>query len=91
MGERDPRSALPAEVRYPADQPLVWRDRDRVSGTLCFHGTRVPVDIPVALLQEGASLSEFLEGYPSVSRGHVTAVLDLMLGLLDEATPLEGS
>jgi uncharacterized protein (DUF433 family) len=88
--EKDAGDALHAEVLYPTSRPLVWRDRDRVSGALCLAGTRIPLDILVAYLQEGATIDDFLASYPSVTPEQAVAVLDLMLRLIEDATPLEG-
>ena len=60
-------SALPA--------PLVSSRPDWMSGTPCFHGTRVPVKGLFDHLARGYSLEYFLEQFPSVERAHVVAVL----------------
>jgi uncharacterized protein (DUF433 family) len=55
--------------------PLVSSRPDWMSGTPCFHGTRVPVKGLFDHLALGYSIDYFLEQFPSVSRDHVLAVL----------------
>lgn len=47
-----------------------------MSGTPVFVGTRVPVQLLVDCLEAGESIDEFLDGYPTVSRGQVVAFLE---------------
>jgi uncharacterized protein (DUF433 family) len=54
---------------------VIWTDPDRVSGAPCFQGTRVPVQNLVDSLEGGASIEEFLEDYPSVTRDQVSRFL----------------
>ncbi len=51
-------------------------DKDIVGGTPIFKGTRVTVKTLFDYLEE-SSLEEFLQGYPSVSRGQAEAVIEL--------------
>ena len=57
--------------------PLITTSADRLSGTPVFAGTRVPVQTLVDYLEEGDSLDDFLTDFPSVSREHAIAVLEL--------------
>jgi len=57
--------------------PLVTSDRDWLGGEPCFTGRRVPVKALFDFVKAGHSLAEFLDAYPSVSREHALAVLDL--------------
>jgi len=57
--------------------PLITTSPDRLSGTPVFAGTRVPVQTLVDYLEEGDSLDDFLADFPSVSREHAIAVLEL--------------
>jgi uncharacterized protein (DUF433 family) len=57
--------------------PLITTSPDRLSGTPVFAGTRVPVQTLVDYLEAGDSLDEFLADFPSVSREHVIAVLEV--------------
>lgn len=61
----------------PIPEPLITRSADRLSGTPVFTGTRVPVQTLIEYLEAGDSLDEFLEDFPSVSREHAIAVLEL--------------
>jgi uncharacterized protein (DUF433 family) len=54
---------------------VVERVPGKVSGECVFKGTRVPVRALFENLEGGASLDEFLEWFPGVSREHVLAVL----------------
>ena len=55
---------------------LVSRDPEIMSGTLCFSGTRVPVQSLFDYLEGSSSLEDFLEDFPSVSRDVAVAVLE---------------
>ena len=55
--------------------PAVERSPDKVSGAWLFKGTRVPVEALFENLASGASISEFLEWFPGVTRQQVEAVL----------------
>jgi uncharacterized protein (DUF433 family) len=54
------------------NQPIISRGAE-IMGTAVFHGTRVPVQ---TLLEARESIDDFLEGFPSVTREHVIALLD---------------
>ena len=51
-------------------------DREILSGTPVFRGTRVPVDALLTNLELGVSLDEFLENFPSVTREQALQVLE---------------
>jgi uncharacterized protein (DUF433 family) len=53
----------------------VERVPDRVSGAWVFKGTRVPVRALFGNLEEGASVDEFLDWFPGVTREQALAVL----------------
>ena len=55
--------------------PAVDRVPDRVSGAWVFRGTRVPVRALFENLEESASVNEFLDWVPGVTREQVLAVL----------------
>ena len=48
-----------------------------MSGTPVFAGTRVPVQTLIDYLETGDPLDEFLKDFPTVSREHAIAVLEL--------------
>ncbi|HXK28681.1 MAG TPA: DUF433 domain-containing protein [Candidatus Binatia bacterium] len=58
--------------------PLITRSEKVMSGAVVFAGTRVPVQTLIDYLEEGSPLDEFLEDFPTVSREHAVAVLELM-------------
>lgn len=53
----------------------VERDPAKVSGAWVFKGTRVPVRSLFENLEAGASLLEFLDWFPGVTRDQAEAVL----------------
>lgn len=54
----------------------VERSAERVSGAWVFRGTRVPVYALFENLESGATVKDFLEWFPGVSREQVEAVLE---------------
>jgi uncharacterized protein (DUF433 family) len=63
-----------AEQKNRLDE-AIWVSPQRLSGTRCFRGSRVPVQSLIDLLEGGESIDDFLELYPGVTRQQVT-VLD---------------
>lgn len=53
----------------------VERDPAKVSGAWLFKGTRVPAKALFENLESGASLNDFLEWFPGVTRQQAEAVL----------------
>jgi uncharacterized protein (DUF433 family) len=51
------------------------RDPDILGGEPVFAGTRVPIKSLFDHLEAGDSIAEFLEGFPSVKREQVLALL----------------
>jgi uncharacterized protein (DUF433 family) len=58
------------------DCPAVERIPGKVSGEWLFRSTRVPVRALFENLEGGASVAEFLEWFPGVTREQVDAVLE---------------
>ena len=56
--------------------PAVERHPQKVSGAWIFLGTRVPVSALFSNLEGGATVDEFMEWFPGVSREHVNLVLE---------------
>ncbi len=54
----------------------VERSSRRVSGAWVFRRTRVPVRALFENLEDGASVDDFLEWFPGVTRAQVEAVLE---------------
>jgi uncharacterized protein (DUF433 family) len=65
-----------AEQRHRLDE-AIWTSPERMSGTPCFRGTRVPLRSLIDFLEGGESIDQFLALYPSVTRQQILAVLDL--------------
>jgi len=53
-------------------------DPERMSGTPCFKGTRVPVTHLLDYLEAGDRLGDFLNDFPTVTRQQALGVLELM-------------
>jgi uncharacterized protein (DUF433 family) len=47
---------------------VIIKDLNILGGEPVFRGTRVPFKVLIDYLEEGDTLDEFLEQYPSVSR-----------------------
>ena len=56
--------------------PAVENDPQKVSGAWVFRGTRVPVSALFENVEGGATVNQFLEWFPGVSRKQVEAVLE---------------
>ena len=54
----------------------VERSPGRVSGAWVFRGPRVPVKTLFENLEDGATLDQFLDWFPGVTRERVLAVLE---------------
>ena len=67
----------------PVPTPLITRSPDRMSSQAVFAGTRVPVQTLIEYLEGGDPLDAFLEAFPSVTREHAVAVLELARQALD--------
>lgn len=64
---------------------LIWTDPERMSGTPCFYGTRVPISHLFEYLEGGESLESFLVDFKGVTREQAVGVLELAKkGLLEE-------
>jgi len=49
----------------------------KMSGTPVFRGTRVPIQNLFDCLEDGETLEQFLEQFPTVTREQVSGVLEL--------------
>ena len=65
--------------------PLITVSPQRMSGAPVFAGTRVPVQTMFDWLGAGQTIDEFLRQFPSVSRAHAGAVLELASSRLSSA------
>jgi uncharacterized protein (DUF433 family) len=57
-------------------EAIIQSDPGILGGTPVFIGTRVPVQNLFDHLEAGDSIDDFLEGFPSVKREQVIAVLE---------------
>jgi len=55
---------------------VVHSDAEILGGTPVFAGTRVPLQNLIDYLEGGESIEDFLEGFPSVRREQVIAVIE---------------
>ena len=65
-----------AQDCYPIASLPVWQNAGRMSGALCFAGTRVPVESLFANIEGGVSLDEYLQAFEGVTREQAVAVLE---------------
>ncbi len=54
---------------------IITIDQEILSGQPVFKGTRVPIETLFLHLEEGISLDEFLEDFPTVEKSQAIAVL----------------
>ena len=59
------------------NEEVIYSDPEILSGTPVFRGTRVPVKSLFDHLEAGDSIDDFLEGFPSVKREQVIALLEM--------------
>jgi uncharacterized protein (DUF433 family) len=64
----------------------VERSPGRVSGAWLFRGTRVPVRALFENLGDGATVDDFLEWFPGVTRAQVDAVFEHTVASLEAET-----
>lgn len=64
----------------------IWQDKERVSGAVCFRGTRLPVHVLFDYLKAGQPVQEFLDDYPGPTMEQVEAILTACQSLLDEGS-----
>jgi len=55
---------------------VVVRNPDILGGRAVFRGTRVPVEVLFENLEDGLSIDEIIESYPSLRREDVVACLE---------------
>lgn len=63
--------------------PPINIDVEILSGTPVFEGTRVPVSALLDNFEDGVSLDEFLENFPTVTREQAVQVLEYFKSTLD--------
>jgi len=55
---------------------VIEHNQEILGGTPVFRGTRVPVQTLLDYLKAGQSITDFLEGFPTVTREQVIALLE---------------
>jgi uncharacterized protein (DUF433 family) len=58
------------------DAPIISVSPEIMGGTPVFTGTRVPVQTLMDYLKSGESIDDFLDGFPTVTREQVIALLE---------------
>ena len=87
MGKRSESSDVLRSVNFMSNRDLVAiveRHPGKVNGELIFCGTRVPVSALFENLKDGASIDQFLDWFPGVSRAQVEALLDHEMSVLSQ-------
>jgi uncharacterized protein (DUF433 family) len=56
---------------------LITIDPETLGGIPVFKGTRVPVKTLIDYLEAGDRLDDFLDDFPTVTREHAVAVLEI--------------
>ncbi|MDZ4843095.1 MAG: DUF433 domain-containing protein [Hyphomicrobium aestuarii] len=62
---------------YQVPDPVITISADWLGGEPCFTGRRVAVKALFDYLKAGQTLEQFLDDFPSVSREHPVAVIEL--------------
>jgi uncharacterized protein (DUF433 family) len=62
----------------------VARSPGKLGGAWCFKGTQLPVAALFEHLDQGSTIDEFLEWFPSISRKQVHAVLAFAKSSLEQ-------
>ena len=55
---------------------VITKDPETLGGTPVFRGTRVPFQALLDYLEGGQTLNEFLDAFPTVTRGAAIASLE---------------
>ena len=81
-------SSASSTISVTLPTPLISSNPERLGGEPCFTGTRVPVRTLIDYVEGGHPLAEFLADFPTVSREHAIALLELARqALLAQAVP----
>lgn len=63
---------------------LIETNPNKMSGTPVFRGTRVPIQNLFDCIEEGETIDQFLDQFPTVTREQVNGVLELSMERLLE-------
>lgn len=58
------------------NSPIITTSPEIMGGTPVFTGTRVPAQTLLDYLKAGESINDFLDGFPTVTREQVIALLE---------------
>lgn len=58
------------------NSPIISASPEIMGGTTVFAGTRVPLQTLLDYLKAGESIDDFLDGFPTVNREQVIALLE---------------
>ena len=58
-------------------QSLIEINPNKMSGAPVFRGTRVPIQNLFDCIEEGETIDQFLEQFPTVTREQVNGILEL--------------
>ncbi len=58
------------------DSLIISASPEIMGGTIVFAGTRVPVQTLLDYLKAGESIDDFLDGFPTVTKEQVIALLE---------------
>ena len=70
------------------EQRVINIDPEILGGTPVFLGTRVPIKNLFDYLEEGETVEEFLEDFPSVKKEQAVKVLEISRGLIEKSSQL---
>ncbi len=79
MAQLELNEAFAGSIHFGDNQSMqeaITRDPEVMHGAPVFRGTRVPVQTLFDYLENGDSLDEFLEGFPTISRELAVQVLE---------------
>jgi uncharacterized protein (DUF433 family) len=69
-------TCYPLRMKIADLKGVVQSDPEIMGGTPVFVGTRVPLQNLIDYLEGGESIEDFLDGFPSVKREQVIAVIE---------------
>ena len=65
-----------------ADEAIIVKNPEILVGTPVFRGTHVPLQALLDYLEEGDTLDQFLDDFPTVSRDAAISALELGKALI---------
>ena len=69
-------TALEGRGLMPENASIISTSPEVMGGTPVFAGTRVPIQTLLDYLKAGESIDDFLDGFPTVTREQVIALLE---------------